>query len=216
MEVMSKFDKEHMEVFRVLKRDVKTREGLYQMRYKKKTAVASGVYRNDKRTGVWHFYDSKGKILQNFDYDKNQVTFEAPEAVSPIMHFNYRIDEKFTEKDSVIRPIKIGGRYYGYLPILKLFKRPADIGMDGSLQIPAIVELLISPGGNLADYVIHIDGLDLNVNLNLLTADEKRFVPATKNGQPIQSTIIIPCKMTMGGKLISLSDMQKWEVTETN
>ncbi|GAB3905192.1 hypothetical protein GCM10028826_07190 [Mucilaginibacter boryungensis] len=197
-----KLTKDIVLIYNVLKDNKQIKDGLFQARYQKSKALASGLYRNDKRVGVWHFFDKQGTLTQNFDYDNNRLTYEAPDD----SNFTYVIDKDFKQTDTVTKPIRIGGRCYGYIPYLLLFQKPADLLYYDRESISVTLELLISPAGNLADYTIHLSGFeyknDLNVNINLLNAEDKIFVPATMNGEQIASRILVRCKMDNIGRLV--------------
>ena len=183
----------------VIEVDKEVKQGMYQAFYNKKILIATGKYTNDKRTGTWHFYDRDKTPLQNYNYDTNILQYEAPDSTSGI---KYAIDSKFTAADHVTRPVKPGGRYFGYVPYLRLFKLPDDLMDIEQRRIKVFLELLISPGGRLADYKIHVNVPShryentIPVNLNLLNDTDKMFLPASMNGQPISSTIVIECFVT--------------------
>lgn len=181
------------ERFYVLKSDRRTKHGLYQVIYHK-TALASGVYTNGKQTGIWHFYDYKQQVMENFSFDTRQVLYEAPE--DSVSNFRYLFDKSFHDTDHVTKPIRIGGRYFGYLPYLRILKQPAGLIYLGK-DIPIQLEILVSPGGNLADFMIHFPPIfykeAFHVNINLLNADDKLFIPATINGEAVSSRIMITC-----------------------
>lgn len=192
--------------YHVLKSDNKTLEGLFQAFYKKKTAIASGTYDHGKRTGVWHFFDQKSKLLQHFDYQHYALTYEAPD--DSASNFKYILDAEFTKTDTVTKPIRVGGRYFGYLPYLNLFRLPKDmIVTDPTVSWPSVyIELLVSPAGRLADYRVHIfSGVYgervLAVNINQLSDDDKLFVPATVNGKDVMSRIVVKCNLTGSRRL---------------
>lgn len=204
-DVVAKTDELSPEVtahYNVLKSDGKTIEGLYQAFYKKKTVVASGSYRNGKRSGSWHFFDRQGKLLQHFNYDSLAITYEAP-ATDSAHQFRYVLDNNFTDKDAVTPPIRIGGRYFGYLPYLALFRLPQTY-VDQNLsarELSTYIELLVSPGGRLADYRVHVTSLYygervLDVKIAQLNEADKMFAPATLNGTAVASRIIIQCHLT--------------------
>ncbi len=188
------------ENYNVLKSNPKIKHGLYQMITRKKTAIVSGRYDNGERTGVWHFYDQGGKVVELYNYTTKQILYEArPDSTKNFIE--YRFDKVVTEKDSITRPVRIGGMYYGYLPYLKLFK--IDPGNHYSAApLSAYLEILVSPSGQLAEckMVVRLkltnDVVDTYVaNNELLNPDEKTFVPATINHVPVTSTISIYCKI---------------------
>ncbi|TSD66232.1 hypothetical protein FFF34_002180 [Inquilinus sp. KBS0705] len=194
------------EVFQVLKSNKAIRQGLYQALFKKKITVASGDYKNDKRAGLWQFYDTKGTVIQTYNYDTQKLYFEAPEDTTSALR--YFIDKNLEPTDKVTKPIKIGGRYYGYIPYLQLFKLPDYLNeLNRQALIKAVVELLISPYGRLADYKVHLfspEGEELqivNMNIDLPNPADKIFTPTTLNGEAVSSRIMIRCFVTDAGHL---------------
>jgi hypothetical protein len=202
--VEQKLPNKLLAVYNILKTDPNVKQGLFQIRRDKKIALVSGVYDHNKKIGTWHYFNVQGTLVQNYNYDVNRLTYEEPQAKNS--KITYAFDKALKDTDLITRPIKIGGWYYGFMPYLTIFKKPTDIRDIGDNEIVATIELLISPGGHLADYSIHLVSniynynQTLNVNLNLLTEEEKTFVPATLNSEPVASRMIIPCKID-GGKL---------------
>lgn len=205
IEKTQKLNKKITAVYHVLQTDPAVKEGLYQARHDKTMALASGLYKNNARVGLWHFFDYDGNLVQNYNYDKNILTYEAPDDLSN--GFKYAFDKKIIATDTITKPIRIGGRYFGYLNYMLLYKEPKGDTWDPSVTYnKATVELLISPGGHLADYTIHLlyygSVRDLHVNLDLLSEEDKIFIPATVNGEPVSSSIVIPCTIDMKGNMV--------------
>lgn len=202
--VTQKLPNKLTEFFYALKSNPDIKQGLYQVRYKN-IAIVSGLYTNNKRSGIWHFFNRQGQILQNYNYDKNELLNETRE--QPGDGFKYIFDKDFTRDDIVTKPVKIGGRYYGYLPYLNIFKMPKDLNVNHE-AINAYIELLISPGGRLADYTIHLSSSwydfdrTLNVNLDLLNDADKQFIPATINKEAVACRIIVQCNVDGSNKLV--------------
>lgn len=194
-----------VETFFVLKSDKETKQGLYQAVYKHNVPLASGKYFNNKKVGMWHFYDLNGTLLENFDYDRNAMLYEKPDNVLSQVQIQYSFDDIISDSDKVTKPIKPGGRYYGYIPYMRMFKLSDDfIGTDTRL-FTAVLELLVSPGGRLADFKVHIKSNDFErtttFSTELFSNEDKLFVPATINGQPVLSRIFVKCKLTDTGEL---------------
>ena len=121
-------------------------------------------------------------------------------------NIRYSIDNQITKTDVVTKPIRPGGRYFGYVPYLRLFRLPADMADINPDRYVVILELLVSAGGRLAEYKIHIktygDDRVLSVNTAICWSEEAReFIPATINKQPILSNILIQCYITRHGGL---------------
>jgi hypothetical protein len=191
-----------MERISVLKSDKSTRQGLYQAVSSKNIAVASGQFDNDKKTGIWHFFDLRGRQLQNYDYTNKKLLFEAVEDTTS--NLRYFVDKVLTDSDRTTKPVKAGGRYFGYIPYLKLFKLPAYLMDINRYLSVAVVELLVSPGGRLADFKVHIySGANyekvFNMSTDMPNDEDKIFIPATVNGEPIGCRIMIKCQINNDG-----------------
>lgn len=194
-----KLTPEVTEKYNVLKTDYNVMQGMYAA-YLKKTLIAAGNYTKNVRTGTWTFFNREGKVIQRFNYDKHSVIYEAPQ--DSTSNLRYVVDDSLKNNPLFGRPVRIGGSYYGYLPYVNLIKLPPSASGLNNLTDQATMELLITPLGLLAEYKLRIspvgarnqdDDLVLNINLDLLSAEDKIFVPATLNNQPISVRIIIPC-----------------------
>jgi len=192
-----------IERFNVLKTNRGIRQGLYQALYQKNYALASGYYDNDKRTGVWHFFDNRGHLVQNFDYRTNQITYEAPE--DSTSNLQYFVDVKLNDSAKTTKPLKVGGRFFGYLPYLNLFKLPPDLmNLNPNVSFGA-VELLISPLGRLASFKVHVYSgsykKTFNMSIDVPDPADKIFVPATVNGEAVGCRVLIKCAFRNDGGL---------------
>ncbi|OOQ61109.1 toxin-antitoxin system YwqK family antitoxin [Mucilaginibacter pedocola] len=192
------------ETYTVLKTNKHVKQGSYTAMFRKKTPIATGTYDHDKRVGPWRFYDSRGVLMQTYDFSNSKLLFEAPEYSNSKLH--YFADTDIDSTDVVTKPIKIGGRYYGFLPYLRLFTLPNDIWNINRITNTAQVELLISPLGRLAYYWVRLTGINdyervFRMNLELPDPADNVFTPATKNGQPIACRIIIEARITEDGHL---------------
>lgn len=194
-----------VEQFFVLKSNKEVKQGLYQALYRRRIALASGIYANNKRVGIWHYYDKYGRLAQNFNYEYNSITWELADDSLTSMHIRYGFDVKIADSDRVTKPMKVGGIYYGYLPYLELFKLSDDYAGTDFSQFTATLEILVSPGGRLADFKVHIkspfDERITTFSTQLIDADDRLFVPATINREPVLSRIFVRCRITDEGEL---------------
>ncbi|MDN3579251.1 hypothetical protein [Mucilaginibacter flavus] len=191
------------EKLHVLKSDKSTRQGSCLVIYDKKYAIANGKYDHDVRVGIWHFFTSDGHLVQNYDYNSKEITYEAPE--DTLSNLRYFVDKQLADSDKTTKPFKVGGRYYGYLPYLKLFKLPANL-MDINRTVSwAVCELLVSPYGRLAYLKVTLYSGNytktFNMNIDLLAEEDKVFVPATVNNQPIGCRIMLKAYIEDDGTL---------------
>jgi len=193
------------EDYNVLKTDKQTKEGRYTAIYNRKTALAFGNYTNNKKTGLWRFFETGGKLIQIFDYSQNKILYEEPIDSLNQTKIIYDFDTKFKDTDRVTKPIKLGGRCYGYIPYLKFYVLPPDLYDINPLQAVAILEVLVSPGGRLADFKVHItyqgDEWITSFSPELIDEENKIFIPATLNHEPVICRIFVRCSISDDGRL---------------
>jgi hypothetical protein len=170
------------EHFNVLKSNKNIKEGLYQALYLNKTAIATGKYADNQKTGLWNFFDTKGTLVQRFNYNSKRVLYEEPVDSLSLHYVQYLFDRKFKDSDRITKPIRVGGRCYGYLPYLSFFHLSADYYLWGN-NYYGVLELLISPSPDI------------------FSEEDKQFIPATLNGEPILSRIFVICRVTHDGGL---------------
>lgn len=189
------------EVYHVPKGNKYVKEGLYQALYQKKMVVATGMFEKNVKAGIWRFFDSKGRATQIYNYTAKKLIYEAPEDTTSDLR--YFVDKELKPTDVVTKPIKTGGRYYGYLNYLRLFTLPDAYAWHEEVMnnlVATSVEMLISPGGRLADLKVHINnGVQDNIirmNINFPDEEDKTFIPATLNGEAIASRILIRVYIT--------------------
>ncbi len=205
MEQKNRLSDHVIERYFVLKSDQKIKQGPYKAFLRRKTLIAMGNYKNDKRAGIWTFYESDGRLVERFNYNTNTLLNEAP--LDTAGDIDYLFDAKIKEADKLTRPLKIGGTYYGFLPYVTLFKLPFSVMDVNTNSFNAYIELLISPGGRLAEYKVHISSAlyeykqTINMDVGLFSEDERQFIPATLNDEPILSRIIIKCYVAPFGDL---------------
>jgi hypothetical protein len=194
-----------IEKFFVLKSDQKVKQGPYKAFFRRKTLIASGNYSKNVKTGIWHFYTTKGRIIEKYNFDTNAYLFEGPLDDNDDLSFIF--DTDIIKTDRLTRPLKIGGNYYGYIPYVNLFQLPFDTYDINTDLFDAEIELLISPLGRLADYKVHLTSgyyeydHTFNMAVSLFSEADRTFIPATLNGEPIISRIIIKCNVTSDGRL---------------
>lgn len=203
----------------VLKNDYTIKQGSYAAYYKKKTLVAAGRYNHNVKVGAWTYFDTHRRVMQRYDYTKKKLIYEAPD--DSLSNFRYAVDDTLTQQSRVTKPVRLGGRYYGYLPYINLVKLPADVANTASNANSQVqMELLISPYGRLAEFRVRIvwgwgsvfnpivastvedRTRILTLNLNLMSDEDKTFIPATFNNEPIPCRIFIPCRFDGSDRIV--------------
>ncbi len=194
-----------IERFYVKRSDEKTKQGPYRAFYKRRVLVAAGQYVNDKKVGIWQFFSPEGRPIERYNYTSNEFRFEAPlDTADDIV---YLLDDTVHKNDVVTRPLKIGGVYYGFIPYVNIFQVPFDTQGVDTDSFDAYIELLVSPLGRLADYKIHLSSSlykykqVFNLDTHLFTDEDKTFLPATLNGEPVLCRIMLKCYVTDDGSI---------------
>lgn len=193
-----------VEKFYVLKSNPKIRQGPYLALLDRKKPVARGNYRNGIKTGLWQFYDAAGRLNEKYNYDLQKFTYEAP---LESKNFSFLFEDTLKVGDRLTRPLRIGGVYYGFIPYLSLFRVPFDTYDINMESFGAYLELLISPMGRLAQYRVRIASAlyqydqIFTMDVKLFSEEDRKFIPATKNGENVMTRILIRCYVTPDGTL---------------
>ena len=194
-----------IERFYVLKSNQDVRQGPYKAFFKRRTLIASGNYSKNIKIGIWSFFNSAGALIEKHDYDTHTFLFEAP--LDKNADLDFLFDEKTKKTDILTRPLKAGGSYYGFIPYVSIFRAPFTTIDINTNSFDATIELLISPLGRLADYKVHLTSEEynydqiINLDVGMFSEDDRTFLPATLNGKPILSRIIIRCFFDSSGGL---------------
>ncbi|MFD0749334.1 hypothetical protein ACFQZS_04215 [Mucilaginibacter calamicampi] len=187
----------------VITADRQMKQGVYQAMYGKKVLLAQGKYADDKRVGLWRFFDKKQKLIQVFNYDTGKFIYEAPE--DSTSSFKYEIEAKTTDSIIITKPLKQGGRYFGFLPYLRFFKMPQELQGYDPDDMNVVIELFITSMGQVAEFkmhfVAHYYKRTLSIDPGQLYPEDKTFKPATYNKEPISSHIFIVCQINKHGEL---------------
>ncbi|WP_295771875.1 hypothetical protein [uncultured Mucilaginibacter sp.] len=195
------------ERYRVLKSDYSVLNGQYAA-YLKKTLIAAGLYDHNQKKATWTFFDKKGKLTQRYNYDRDSLIYEA--APDSNQHIMYIVDDSLNNNPRFTRPIRVGGSYYGFLNYVNLVRLPKDYWSISNDMASVTMELLISPYGRLAEFKVRIkparpvpyqDDALLNLNIKLLSDEDKVFVPATLNNERVAVRMVIPCRFTGADRL---------------
>lgn len=195
-----------VEKYHVLKSNNEVKEGSYHAFYKKKIIVAAGNYNHNKKTGSWYFYDPTGKVIEHYNYDKKELLYEGPKDTAQYK-IEYHFDKKISNGDTVSFPVRIGGPFFGYAPYIKQFKIESPVLFSPN-SVYAVLQLLISPIGRLAECKLLVKSkasqrtIDTYVlNNELLSEDDRAFVPASINHENTLANIYILCKIQSNGHI---------------
>lgn len=180
------------------------REGLWIEKYDQSGSQIrmQGNYQNDKQIGNWQYYDSKGNLIQEFDFDKNE--FVSNSECETDNSFEVELNGTIETKKLTCPPTRIGG--------LKIFtkdlyseitqKSPFEINSSGrtTIDIDEVLSFFISKKGNIEN--IEYSGKEENEELakvitNFLNENSENWVSGKLNNDTVKAKILIPIRIRM-------------------
>ena len=182
-------DQNTNETYRVLAEDKATRHGEYiQFNHlghsKKAIPIIKGYYKYGVKDSIWECFDFQGKPTMKYDFLHQKLFFYNEQ-------YRERYDRTNTEdrSDTLMdtAPLLIGGKAFLSNRMLTMMKYPeeaAQKGISGMVEIKFIVD----KNGNASNF--HVEkplgyGLDEEA-IKILQSLSDYWIPATKNGQPIE------------------------------
>ena len=180
------------------------REGLWIEKYDQSGGQIriKGDYKDDKEIGIWKYYNSKGELLQEFDFDKNVFIFNS-ECES---EREYEVQKnKFIEKMKLTcPPTRIGGLQIFikdlYRQITK--KTPFEINSKGrtTINIDEKLSFFVSKQDHIEN--IEFSGKKENKELSKVIEDfllenNDNWISGKLNNEKVKAKISIPIRIRM-------------------
>ena len=182
------------ETFYVLKSDQETKHGEYKKTYG--GLSVKGQFENNKKVGVWEYYDRKGQLEQKIDFSVNKIIFTKP--MTLIKNYFVKDGDSFKEATPEETPIFQGGQSAIIYYIWNL-RYPADarrMGTEGKVLISAT----ITEDGKIIDEKIE-DGPGYGLReeaLRVIQMIPDEWIPGKIDGKNIDIKIIIPVSFKLG------------------
>lgn len=188
--------RENEEYF-VLKSDKKIRHGEYKKihPYKPKIPIITGQYENNKKVGVWDYFDLNGNITQRFDYTNGQ----------PLAYQTYSIlgISKVLSGESIERlscpPLYLDGERVLFEWIAKSVKYPAEATKTRTTGT-VLVYFTIDKSGKTKDYHVkesHSHGLDEAAINAVKNIPADLWFPGILDNKPVEVEIFIPIDFSL-------------------
>lgn len=191
--------KQITEQYAVLKSNKKVKHGEYTA-FTQNGVLARGRYANGKRVGEWIFGSSKGKLIQNYNYDtKKMVVVDGADAKGSV----YTFIDSVKKSDTITDPIKIGGNYYSLMPLMFDTDLFTSIHFDfpDEEKLNYIHVFTVSPSGEITRHEVFVKTPNKEKTYTLkdkyFDNDLKEFVPATINGKPVECKVAVKTMMSV-------------------
>lgn len=182
------------ETFDVLKSDQEIKHGEYKKTYG--GLSVKGQFENNKKTGVWEYYDRSGKLEQKIDFSANKVISTVP--ITLIKDYFVKDGDSYKDVTPEEAPVFQGGQS-GIIYYIWNLRYPADarrMGTEGKVLIAATItedgkiideEILEGPGNGLREEALRVIQM---------IPDE--WIPGKVNGKTADIRIVIPVSFKLG------------------
>ena len=178
------------ESYYVLKNDPKIKHGTYQYSTKK-GLVEKGQYDNDKKVGVWEFYDTDGNLEQKYDYSTNQLIFN--KEGKQFGNYKVIVDGKPTDIVPDTPPIFIGGQSSYDRFITNNLKYPSDSKSKGIEGRQFVLVSLSKQGDILNASIYRSISPDIDQEaLRLINKLPKAWIPAKHQNEDVDVLVGLP------------------------
>jgi TonB family protein len=184
----------YKETFYVLKSDQETKHGEYKKTYG--GLSVKGQFENNKKVGVWEYYDRSGQLEQKIDFNAEKIIFTKP--MTFIKDYFVKVGDSVNEITPEEPPIFQGGQSAIIYYIWNL-RYPADarrMGTEGKVLILATItddgkiideEILDGPGNGLQEEALRVIKM---------IPDE--WIPGKIDGKITEIKIVIPVTFKLG------------------
>lgn len=221
VEVVETVDKQFKDknVYSVLKENKSIKQGLYQ-HYRRDNVIHSGYYKMDKkdstwqrsdtrgrvmsqksyaenrRTGVWTFFENDGKIALQYDFNKNEFLTQLPDSV--IVDSYLSSGGEWIKDKADREPVWLRSKSEWIAFLNTTLRYPMD-AIDNNKSGVVLVTVTIDEEGNAIDYQVEksiFPALD-NESIRVVRLFQPEFLPAEKDGKKVKSKIKIPMVFRM-------------------
>jgi hypothetical protein len=180
--------------YEVLASDKKIKHGLFTIiNTLNKKVIAIGKYSNNIQSGNWLYYDLDGKLVQRYNFDTKDISFDNP----ILLKANYKFPFELMHTDSVNVPIKIGGFYYGLnFVFFEANNQALMYAFRMNLENYKLIQYLhIDENGQLTNWETLVKSSNTEQkfknSLDNLDNEQKLFLPAIHNKKPISCIMMI-------------------------
>ncbi len=191
------------EKYNVLKSDKKIKTGEYKVVDYNKNVFVKGEFANNKKVGVWSYFGTEGKLVQQYDFSANKLIMEDEDPKSIVREGYDLVGVVTNDGDKIEPPVKIGGGNYGFYLLYDIRSIPMAVRNEmATIESSMQYIFFISEKGELISWdIIYADKTDdpkrEKPSIKGLPADAYEFIPAKVNGKPVKSKLLYSVKLTI-------------------
>jgi hypothetical protein len=172
--------------------DKKIKNGAYTVTNNDNQVLVRGQFKEGKKDSVWNFFNTKGDIIQSYNYSTNKLLYKTTDQIT-IVKQRSELDIAVADSDKITGAQKIGGVNYGFFLIHSDKTLPTEVKTQKNDILMEYI-FTISETGKMEDWHIVYSSTFFNDDrkqfISGLPADAYEFVPATVNGKPVKSKLV--------------------------
>ncbi len=211
------------EEYYVLKSDKSIRHGNYQKLHNKNVLLINGFYKNglkdstwteyrwdgkskksigtfseDKKIGIWEYYNFKGDLEQKYDHTKKELVYYKLDDL--VKNSEYKVIKGIdTIKTKLDRPpLYIGGTVLMFELASKSFKYP-KIALENGISGKVLIKFTIDINGKTSNHRIY-KGIGFGCNeeaLRIVKEIPENWIPGQMGGNLVDVEYIIPISFSL-------------------
>lgn len=171
------------EKYYVHKKQRNIKQGEYQ-RYLRGKLIITGQFSNNKKSGVWTYFDSDNTIDLKYDYDNDSVVFYS------------NFDQDTSDLDRPL--IYLGSEVEARTIVSRNLSYP-ELAQENGKQGTVLVDIYFGKDGEIYDYKILksvYPPLDKEA-IRVVKLIPNKWLPAVKNGKRIDYKITFPINFVL-------------------
>jgi len=156
----------------------------------------NGKYKNDKRIGIWGFYNKKGVLVQKFDFEKNKIIFLDTTDFNPTFSIQGGIYDGLMYVDTL--PTYKSGETELFQFIVENTQYPIEAKEKGISGI-VYISILVNEKGELSNFEVYkgIEGGCNEEAIRVLKMTSGNWNSALFNGQKVAIRMMMPLRFSL-------------------
>jgi periplasmic protein TonB len=181
------------EVYHVLKPNSEIKQGEYNKYIDKRLSI-EGSYKDGNRIGIWKIYNFNNQVETEIDYDNGVIRYTEIDSVTK----KERMVQNSLNPTGDRPPISLNSSFFTMYYLWENIKYP-QYARENGISGKVMVAVKLNDQGSITGYSIE-RSVDKSLDeeaLRVIRLIPFEFLPAIKNGQPIEAIIKLPVKFTL-------------------
>jgi TonB family protein len=162
------------------------KDSVWQRNDSRGSIVSKKIYTENKRTGIWEFFNKDGSPAQQYDFSKETFQIQEPDTV-----YSYQVaNGEWIKGHANGGPVWLRSTYE-WISYLNITLRYPQDAIDHEKQGAVAVDVWVDENGNAVDYTVEksvYPALD-EESIRVVKLFQPEFLPAEKDGKKVKSKI---------------------------